>query len=184
MSSMPLRLALCLSLCLAAFSPRAAELAFAHYAPGAGEVRLQIDDEAPITLAYKTYIDARSTANGSRRLRVARPDGSVLAEGTLELRAADRFVVIVAGNGSNVAPFQLRAATDHNWPLTAGQSSLQVASLAILAREMIRAAAPVSRSKRAARSARTTPCNRRHSRPPRSPKRSSTRAKAIACAVS
>ena len=116
---------------LATPAAHAAELAFAHYAPGAGEVRLQVDSRAPLTLDYKSYINAETYEGGSYRLRATRADGSVLAEGELELRDSESFVLILAGNGSSVAPFQLRAATDHNWPLTTGQSSLQVASLAV-----------------------------------------------------
>ena len=132
MPSMSFRLLLIPLMLLAVTPARSAELAFAHYAPGAGDVRLQVDDAAPLSLNYKSFVDAQTYPAGSYRLRVSRGDGSLIAQGELDLRESERFVVVLAGNGSAVAPFQLRAATDHNWPLTAGQSSLQVASLAIV----------------------------------------------------
>lgn len=131
MPSMSYRLLLSPLLLLSAIPAQAAELAFAHYAPGAGQVRLQLDDATPMTLDYKSFVDAETYPAGSHRLRASRPDGSIIAEGEFELRDTERFVLVLAGNGGAAAPFQLRAATDHNWPFTAGQSSLQVASLAI-----------------------------------------------------
>lgn len=120
-------------LALAAQAAGAAQLSFAHYAPGAGELRLQVDQEVPIALAYGDFVGVRDYAGGTRQIRVTRSDGTALVSGELALAPTDRYVVIVAGNGSDIAPYQLRTAVDHNWPLLARQSSLQTASLAIVA---------------------------------------------------
>jgi hypothetical protein len=119
-------------LAFAAGKPRAAELAFAHFAPGAGNVLVQVDELAPQVLAYKDYVDVARYPAGLRRLHALRSDGTLLAQGSFELHDNDRFVVILAGNGTAKAPYQWRLALDHNWVFIAGQSSLQYASLAIL----------------------------------------------------
>ena len=109
----------------------AAELGFAHFAPGAGTARLQVDSLPAHVLDYKGYDDVTPHAAGRLRLSATRADGSVLAEGSFDLRQDDRYVVILAGNGSAQAPFQLRLATDHNHAFVLDQWSLQEASLAI-----------------------------------------------------
>ena len=126
------RVAALVLLCLAG-APRAAELGFAHFAPGAGTVRVQVDDLPAHVLAYKDYDAVTRHDAGLVSLRATRADGSVLAEGTLDLRQNDRYIVIVAGNGTHAAPWQLRLATDHNHAFVAGQWSLQEANLAIAA---------------------------------------------------
>lgn len=120
---------------LAAFAlpTAAAELSYAHFAPGAGEVRLQIPGEAEQVLTYREMTATMPAADGERAVRVLHADGRELASATLTLTAADRFVVILAGNGSADAPYQLRVAVDHNHPLLSGVASMQDANLAVTA---------------------------------------------------
>ena len=128
---MPLRRILFVAATILAGPAGAAELGFAHFAPGAGTVRLQVDALPAHVLAYKDYDAVTSHPAGLRHLSATAADGSVLAEGTLELAQDDRYVVMLAGNGTPQAPWQLRLATDHNHAFILEQSSLQEASLAI-----------------------------------------------------
>jgi hypothetical protein len=107
-----------------------AELAFAHYAPGAGEVRIQVDDDTPRMLRYRGTGTLEPHAAGTRRLRATNSDGRILTETELPLRADDRYFVMLAGDGSDATPFQFRVSADHNVPLT-NQRSLQHVNLAI-----------------------------------------------------
>lgn len=109
----------------------AAELSFAHYAPGAGDLRLQLDDGAERRLGYREFGSVEQYPAGDRRVRVRRADGSLLADSTLRLREYDRYVVVVAGNGSTTAPYTLRVSADHNLPML-DATTLQSANLAIV----------------------------------------------------
>lgn len=128
---MSVRFILALILLVVAGASSAAELGFAHYAPGAGTVLLEMEGEASRVLAYKDFEQVTYFDPGTRHLRARRADGSVLAEGDLELLQNDRYIVILAGNGTAQAPYQLRLAIDHNHVFTAGQWSVQEATLAV-----------------------------------------------------
>lgn len=144
----PLATLVALSAC-AALPAIAAEVSYAHLAPGAGEVRLQSGEDAVQTLRYRDVTPTSAVADGPRMVRALRLDGSELASASLLLSRSDRFVVILAGNGSEAAPYQLRVAVDHNHPLLPGIASMQDANLAVTAPGALRltlgcgAAAPV-----------------------------------------
>src|SRR5262245_5569038 len=110
---MALRYLLAVALLATAGTPDAAELGFAHYAPGAGDVLLEVDAQSR-ALGYRDFQQVTQFEAGIRHLRATAADGRVLAEGDLDLLANDRYLVILAGNGSAQAPFELRLAVDHN----------------------------------------------------------------------
>ena len=116
---------------IAGANASAAELSFAHYAPGAGEIRLQVDESAPFPMRYRDFSALQTFSAGAHRMRALRADGSVLAQENFTLTADDRYVFIVAGNGGANAPFQLRFSIDHNHPLLGDQYSLQSVNRAI-----------------------------------------------------
>jgi hypothetical protein len=109
----------------------AAQLSFAHLAQRAGTAHFQLDGQDTATLAYREAGPLLERAAGVHHIRVLHADGHVLAQGELTLPRNGRELVLLAGNGSSDAPYELRRSTDHNHPLFAGQRSLQEASLAI-----------------------------------------------------
>lgn len=130
---MGFRFILAAALLAAAGTPSAAELGFAHFAPGAGEVLVEVDAESH-ALAYRDFRQVTQTGAGTRHLRATAADGTVLAEGDLELAANDRYIVMLAGNGSGDAPYEFRLAVDHNHVFVLEQWSLQALSVAITPR--------------------------------------------------
>lgn len=116
---------------LAAMAPAgAAELGFAHFAPGAGTVLIEAGAGTHV-LDYKGYEGVVSHPAGTVHVSALGADGTLLTEGEFPLRQNDRYVVILAGNGSAQAPWQFRLATDHNFAFTGRQWSVQDVSLAI-----------------------------------------------------
>jgi hypothetical protein len=111
---------------------QAAELGLAHYAPGAGELQLQIDAGAARSLNYGEHVAAQSIGNGSHALRVTHADGQTLAEATVTLEQGTNTLLLVVGNGSAQAPFELRLSPAHRPTLTGDAVSLQQANLAIV----------------------------------------------------
>jgi hypothetical protein len=117
--------------CAGAF---AAQVSFAHFAPGAGPVTLSISGGNSVALEYRDFVGVREVADGARQIEVRNAAGAVLVQGQVTLGPNDREVIMLAGNGSESTPFQLRRSADHNRPFTAdgSQASLQTASLAIV----------------------------------------------------
>lgn len=127
---MGFRFLLAVALLAAAGTSSAAGLGFAHYAPGAGDVAIAVDGRVH-ALSYRDFLQVTQYEAGMRHVRATAADGRLLAEGELALSSSDRYIVILAGNGSQEAPYELRLATDHNHVFVLEQWSLQTASLAI-----------------------------------------------------
>jgi hypothetical protein len=119
--------------CVQTLAPAAiaAELSYAHFAPGAGAISVHLDADAPVSLSYREFGSLLRVADGSRQVTVRDAQGAVLAEGRIELAPRDRYVIMLAGNGSPEAPFQLRKSADHNYPFLEGQATVQIAGLAV-----------------------------------------------------
>ena len=111
----------------------AAQISFGHFAPAAGTVAVELDGHVVTTLEYRGFDSKIALDAGRHLLRAVAQNGLELARGELEMSGIDVSTVMLAGNGTAAAPYELRVSLDHNHPLAANAFSLQVASVVVSA---------------------------------------------------
>lgn len=112
----------------------AAELTVAHFAPGAGALRVRIGEGASFPLRYGEHLAASPSARGAQVVRALREDGSVLAEAsfTVPEPGSEGEMLLIVGNGSPQAPFEFRTSHRLRTELPGRGGWLQRLNLAIV----------------------------------------------------
>jgi hypothetical protein len=124
------------ALALAASPCLATTIVPAHFAPrdSASAVTFIVGDAATAPITYRQIGEPIVRGGGPIEIRAIDADGTELARRSFTFAADESGVLILAGSGTEMAPFGLTWSADHNAPLHADEFTDQVVHVAWLGR--------------------------------------------------